>query len=108
MSALVFAVMVFAAYRVTRLVTLDTILDRPRDAWWRRFPPEAHGKKKAHPLGYLLTCPFCAGFWVSVATVAASHAVHLARWPLRYDLVVVWAVAGGQALLNVLEERIER
>lgn len=104
-DSLVFVVLVVASYRCTRLVTLDTILDRQRAWWWRHFPPEG---KKPHPLGFLLTCAFCAGFWVSLVVVIVAHLVDLARWPVRFDLVVVWAVAGGQALLNILEERIQR
>lgn len=40
MSDLVlFLVLAGAAYRLTRLVTTDSILDRPRDWWFLHFPP---------------------------------------------------------------------
>lgn len=104
-DGLVFLLLVFAVYRITRLLTLDTLLDRPRAAWWRRFPPEP---PKPHPLGYIFTCPFCAGAYVTGAVVVIGHIVNLIQWPWRFDLLIFWAVAGGAALLNVLEERIER
>lgn len=46
-------------YRLTRLIVEDVILDRPRNAFWRKFPPERSA------LGYLLTCYWCVSLWVA-------------------------------------------
>lgn len=90
----------FASFRITRLINLDSILDGPRKRWYRRFPPEHH------PLGQLAICPFCVGFWISGAMLGIAHLVDLATWPLKWDLVLWWVVAGGQALISVIEENI--
>jgi len=54
-----------AAYRLTRVVLYDHVLDSARAWVWKRFPPENGG------IGYLLTCPWCMGFWVSSLLVIA-------------------------------------
>jgi hypothetical protein len=54
-----------AAWRITRLLVEDHVLSRPRDAFWRKFPPETS------EIGYLLTCYWCLGAWVSTACVLA-------------------------------------
>lgn len=46
-----------AAYRTWRLLSIDTILDRPRD--WL-----LHGRPG---LDAFVACPWCLGFWVSAA-----------------------------------------
>lgn len=99
-AALVLAALAYASYRVARLITADTLLERPRDALIMRRPPELH-KSTA-----LVTCPFCVGFWTSGGLLAVAHATGLAAWPLRYDLVLWWAVAGGQALISAIDGKL--
>lgn len=75
-------------FSITRLITTDSIFDRPRDWLMERFPPDgyrtrrrptAKGVKyvwqpgnnfyditKGHWFGELIQCPWCAGFWVAV------------------------------------------
>jgi hypothetical protein len=75
-----------AAYRVTRLVTSDKItepiFDRLRFGLERRWH-EKHGPigSDTHfnsKLAYLLSCPWCLGFWVcGVFTVVLSVAYGL-------------------------------
>lgn len=48
-----------ATYRLTRLVTTDTIFERVREKVWKRFPPHKGG------IGYLITCNWCASIWVA-------------------------------------------
>lgn len=60
---LLFVVLVFAAYRVTRFVTVDTIVDVPRQWMLDRVPEK---------LGEGLTCPWCIGSWISFAVVAIA------------------------------------
>lgn len=52
---------VVAVARITRLINFDAILDRPRVAIVRFV--------RGNPLVvYFLTCPWCVGFWVTLAT----------------------------------------
>lgn len=64
-----------AAYRVTRLITRDSILDIPR-AWV---------VERLHPGGYLdelVHCVWCVGFWVSVVAV-----ILVWTWPVGTALI---------------------
>ncbi len=69
-----------AAYRVWRLLAVDTILDPIRD---RLFP---------NHLSYwsvFLSCPWCAGFWVTIAWWAAWEATP--HWTLV--VAAPWALS---------------
>ena len=63
------ALLAFAAFRTFRLIAEDDILDRPR-AWLLRYrgwdgtgpPPKGYRAK----WGEFVTCPWCAGFHLSV------------------------------------------
>lgn len=58
------AVDALAVYRLTRLVTEDTILDRPRD-WILENAPDR--------LAYLVSCPFCVSIYAGgLATLART------------------------------------
>lgn len=54
-----YIILTFATYRITRLITTDTILERVREKVWKRFPPHKGG------IGYLITCNWCASIWVA-------------------------------------------
>lgn len=84
-----------AAFRATRLVTSDVIAETPR----RRV--QAWALTNRHPkLETLVSCNYCAGWWVSVAVLAAW------RVPLLRPFVRAFAVAGAQSLLSVLDVRM--
>lgn len=69
-------ILALGAYRITRLIIEDEVLDRPRDALFKRLEP---GK----PIYTLLTCYWCLGFWVSVLVVGLYWAVPgVAPWIL--------------------------
>lgn len=68
-----FVLLALAAYRVWKLIGDDEILARPRDAAVRRL-----GDKWE----LFLVCPWCAGFWVTLAWWGAWWA-----WP-RTTLIV--------------------
>lgn len=93
LTALELVVLVLAAYRLTRLVSLDTITESLRDelATWDRVP---------RWVGELVQCGFCAGVWVSwlvyVLWVSATDTWH-ATGLLEHGVQAV-AVMGGQAL----------
>jgi hypothetical protein len=100
MIALTLIVLAFAAARITRYIVSDDQLDSLRERWFRRFPPQSH------PLGGLVQCPYCMGAWVSGAMLLIAHAVDLARWPMKFDLVFFWTVAGVQMLINAADSAI--
>jgi hypothetical protein len=52
-------VLSLAAFRITRLVIEDVIFESVREKIWKKFPPSTK-------FGYLLTCYWCLGLWVSV------------------------------------------
>ena len=58
-SLLDYAILALAVYRLTRLVTTDTILEKVRVRIWRRFPIHENG------FGYMITCTWCTSIWTS-------------------------------------------
>lgn len=76
---MLFVILSLAAYRITRLITTDDILLRPR-LWLiekletSRFDKYAEG----------LTCSWCAGFWISLATVLISNIFIHIPYPALY------------------------
>lgn len=75
-----------AAYRVTRLVTLDKIAEPVTERirwfferrWEAKHPEAAPNDEWNSKLAFLLSCPWCLGFWVSgVVTVILSVAYGL-------------------------------
>lgn len=104
-DAVLFVVLALACYRVTRFVVQDTIAEpifgRLRDAlefrWIRKHTrpgsPEEfdaiESEKFNSKLAYLLSCPWCLGFWVSgVGTLLVSIA-----YGLDYPVITWLAVS---------------
>lgn len=84
------AVNALAAYRLTRLITRDSFppVARVRDAVVDKLDArqDAKGDPTTHPLATLITCPWCAGFWVA-AGVAVAATVAPRWWPaIAYPL----------------------
>lgn len=80
--AVALTVYVLAVMRLTRLVNADTILDPARIRLARRFGPES-------ALLEFLGCPWCVGFWLSLA--AAPVAVGVLGWPWWLSVPVALA-----------------
>lgn len=67
-SALVlFVLAVLATARLTRLVTADKIAEPVRARIERRFGPPEQSK-----FMYLITCDWCASFWIAVPVAVAA------------------------------------
>jgi hypothetical protein len=64
MSALTVALTVLTVARVTRLLTADRILDRPRIWIMERFGPDSM-------TAYFVTCPWCMSMYVGAAGAGA-------------------------------------
>lgn len=90
MTLLQMFVLIFGAHSITRLIVTDTLLDVPRNWIFDRFPPAGHTSDSKPPrgraihttngkwytnkgvfLGELLSCPWCAGFWISLIVSAS-------------------------------------
>ena len=83
-----------AAYRVTRLVVADKIAEpyMERVRWWleRRWfskHPDEDGSQTEwnSRLAYMLSCPWCFGFWVSGATTVILSVAYGLSYP-----VIAW------------------
>jgi hypothetical protein len=84
--------LVLASYRLTHLVVFDSITEPIRN----RLAPVPF-------VGELVSCYWCAGVWVSAALLAGQH------WfpaPTRV-VVLIMAIAGGQALVETLSRKQE-
>lgn len=107
--ALRLAVDALAAYRLTRLVTRDTVTVPWRDqlTWHLAHPDGSPATRRLADRygpdvaamgslpGYLLACPWCAGLWIAAGVVGASR-----RWPLRWrPLAEALAVSAAVGLL---------
>jgi len=59
-----FALLALAAFRLWRLIGDDGVLDRPRN--WLLAQIDARFDNRGDKLDYFITCPWCAGAWVSL------------------------------------------
>lgn len=121
MTAVVFVRDLMAAHRLTRLATTDSITEPARAvlivAAYRAAGLEAHAwdllKASPHSTwteraqddpdapwpAQLITCRWCAGWWISLAIVVARR-----RWPRGWALVADTAACSSAAgLLAHLE-----
>lgn len=82
--------LVVASFRLTHLIVFDTIMEPVRDVLGR-----------VPFVGEVVTCYWCCGVWVSAALVGAYL-----LWPVvTFWVVLIFAVAGGQAILETLVRR---
>lgn len=86
LEAGLFVLGALAAYRITRLVTTDKITEPIFDKirfglerrWYAKHGPVGSDTHFNSKLAFLLSCPWCLGFWVSgVVTVILSMAYGL-------------------------------
>lgn len=111
-----------AAYRLTRLATADTITEEARATWivmaYKRAGLEQHAWQllATHPystwteratddpdapkLATLVTCRWCAGWWISVAVVVMRR-----RWPRLWQPIAEVAACSAAAALLARMER---
>lgn len=101
MSAFVFALMSLAAYRLTRFITTDTF---PPVARIRIFFEERWGDDG--DWAEMVSCPYCAGFWVSGLVLAATRAMGLIPLPRPIVFALWLPLAGAQALLSALDSKL--
>ncbi len=113
------------AYRLTRIVTLDTFTEPVRERIYDRWPPDYERSRwrynptlqavvlrapkedpcpKVHPIGQLVECPWCIGAWLSGAVVVAAAFVGSVHLP-----VLTWfAVSTLVGLIGEIDVALTR
>ncbi len=89
-----FVIISLAAFRVTRFITTDVVFEPVRNKIWKKFPPNTK-------IGYLITCDWCTGFWVSVLFTIMMITLPLVT-------LVVSLVLALAAVIGLLSAWIER
>jgi Protein of unknown function (DUF1360) len=86
-----FLLLVLAAFRVWKLLAEDTILDRVRDASML-LAFKARGASGKQYWELFLTCPWCAGAWITLAWWGAwqawEHTTLVVATPFALSAVV--------------------
>ena len=115
-----FLILSLASWRVFRLLAEDTILDKPRRKLLRLGDWQEEDGEQNLPQDYrfewgiFLTCPYCAGFWLSGIALALYSLI--VEWHGVFSFLVVWFalsatvayLAKGDELLNNRIELIEK
>lgn len=102
MSGVRLAVQAAAAYRITRLIQEDQLPPLPwlrqrmNDAMVAAVPPG----RLSTELVYMVNCPWCLGFWVSVAVLAADAIAPRVWRPLATALALSAAVGLARTKLD--------
>lgn len=93
-TVLTFIILALAAYRLTHVITTDAIADGFREWVWSKYPPETK-------IGYLITCNWCTGFWVSVFFVVGASVLP----QMTFVVSLVLAISAAIGLLSASIER---
>jgi hypothetical protein len=94
MTLINFVILALGAYRLTHIITTDAIADNFRSWVWKRYDPNTK-------IGYLITCNWCAGFWVSLLFVIGASVLP----QLTFVVSLVLAISALVGLLSVWAER---
>ncbi len=94
MSTLQVVLLIGAVIRLTRLITADTILERPR-AWVEAKMPDS--------VAYLIRCDWCLSIWVgligcSIAWYAPDTPTMIVCCALTASLLTGWSVLAQTAI----------
>lgn len=98
-------ILVFASFRITRLLVFDSITDWIRRPFHKTIEEvnengeietfiEIKGKGLQAFIGELLSCHWCTGIWVSALVLAFYLYV-----PVVIPLLIIFAISGAAALL---------
>lgn len=108
MTGLDLIIVVLGAYRLWMLIAKDTITEGLRErllGYSMGDDGKYHRNRWPHPrkrLGEFIHCPWCLGFWASLACVAAFYEwPHATRWVL-----LPFAVSASVALISVCFDRL--
>lgn len=96
-DALLFVLVVLASYRVWRLFAIDAL---PPFTWTRDRVEKAVRHRFGTTWAAGVSCPWCSGWWLSCAVVAATWAVR----PLPLPALWFGAVSTAVGLLARVDE----
>lgn len=92
-DAVTLVLLALAVARLTRVVVADEVTAPLREAIVKRL-----GDPDTSKLSYLVHCPWCTGFWLSIpATVITYHLQGHIWWTLLLTIGAVSHVAGAIA-----------
>lgn len=107
LTPFMFILVTLACFRVTRFLVHDSLMGSSLDSgsgWSQtldRWAYTSRGEPKGFvrdKLAELLTCPYCLGFWISLA--GTCIALRTFPWHLGIDgWFTAWAVAGAAAMI---------
>ncbi len=89
-----FIILALGAYRATHLITTDAIADDFRQKVWSKWPPTTK-------IGYLITCNWCTGFWVSLLFVIGVSILP----QLTFVVSLVLAISAAIGMISAWIER---
>lgn len=91
-----FLVLSLAAFRISRFFIQDVLFEPLREKVWGRFSPESSR------LGYLFTCFWCFGFWISLVLYFCYTILPVPTLWVAY----VFALSAVIGLLSAFEDRL--
>lgn len=97
-----FVVLAFAAFRMTRFLLFDTLIDEPRDWMYRRIAGGNKFRYLREKLLDLTSCSWCAGVWICLAL----YSIYVVAFPwefTRYNWLSLLGIAGAQGMLHSYE-----
>jgi hypothetical protein len=105
-----FVLLIGSTFRLGRLVAFDKIFDPVRAPWTVTTRDEtgagqtveARGEGVRRAIGELISCPICAGTWISAGLV---YALHLFPGPARLFMTIMSTI-GIVEMLNALTEHL--
>lgn len=107
-SPLDLVLLVFATFRLGRMVAYDHVMEPFRSPFARTVTdstgagesvePRGVGVRKA--IGQLITCPICAGTWIAALLVYAFYAFPA---PTKVFLVILGAIGAAELLNGMME-----
>jgi TRAP-type mannitol/chloroaromatic compound transport system permease small subunit len=89
-----FVIFALGAFRLTHIITTDVIANSFRQWVWSKYDTSTK-------IGYLITCNWCTGFWVSLLVIAGVSVLP----QLTFVVSLVLAISALVGLLSAWAER---
>ena len=93
-DVLEFIILALAAYRLSRVIIEDVVLEKFRDLIWNRYGSSTG-------IGYFITCYWCVGFWFSSLLVLLFIIVPI-------PTIAVSLVLALSAVTGIIAARVDR
>lgn len=107
LNALIFFILAFASYRITRFFLFDSLISHSRQKYYVILSNAAFDGNRikmflAHKLLELSSCSWCLGVWISAAVYWLYTWTSPEFWG-RTGYITVAAIAGVQGMIHALE-----